>query len=174
MPKTLKRGKAPRKPSPKPRRKSTRTTPRKASPKAEKIPLLRASDFRSYLNEKAMLMAPGDVQTVLDQADEARRQARNDGENHPLLPRQVDLALRLLEDHDTGECPQVPYYSVALLAVAVLYLLDPVDVIPDWIPGIGTSDDALVFELALELGAAGVERYCTWKGIPTDGLFVKR
>jgi uncharacterized membrane protein YkvA (DUF1232 family) len=121
-----------------------------------------------------MLMAPGDVRTVLDEADQVRRRARKDGENHPLLPRQVELALRILEDHDAGRCPQVPYYSVALLTVAVLYFLDPVDVIPDWIPGIGTSDDALVFELALELGAAGVERYCVWKGVPTEGLFVKR
>jgi uncharacterized membrane protein YkvA (DUF1232 family) len=59
---------------------------------------------------------------------------------------------------------------VSLLTVALLYLLDPLDVIPDWIEGAGSADDALVFELAFDLGRAGIERYCTWKGISTDGM----
>jgi len=149
-----------------------KTSSRSKPPRKRAAPLLQASDFRSFLVDEAMLMAPGDASTALEQADEARTQARQDGAKHPLLPRQVDLALRLLEDHASGKCPQVPYYSVALLTAAVLYLLDPLDVIPDWIPG-GTSDDALIFELAFELGAAGVERYCNWKDIEVDGLFAK-
>ena len=56
----------------------------------------------------------------------------------------------------------------------LLYLLDPNDVIPDCLPDIGTSDDALVLELAFEMGAAGIERYCTWKDIAMKGLFARR
>jgi uncharacterized membrane protein YkvA (DUF1232 family) len=78
--------------------------------------------------------------------------------------------MRLVLDHAEGECPQIPYYTVSLLAVALLYLLDPLDVIPDWIEGAGSADDAVIFELAFELGRPGIERYCTWKGISTDGL----
>jgi uncharacterized membrane protein YkvA (DUF1232 family) len=77
--------------------------------------------------------------------------------------------LQLLSDHDAGACPQVPFQTIALLTAAVLYLLNPMDVIPDWLPG-GTSDDALIMELAFEMGAPGIERYCTWKEIPIDGL----
>jgi uncharacterized membrane protein YkvA (DUF1232 family) len=61
---------------------------------------------------------------------------------------------------------------VCLLAVAVLYFVDPLDVIPDWIPVVGATDDALVFELAFVLARPGVERYCTWKGISTDGILL--
>ena len=46
---------------------------------------------------------------------------------------------------DDGSHPTV---AGTYLAAAVFYYLAPVDVIPDVLPGIGTSDDALVVELA--------------------------
>jgi uncharacterized membrane protein YkvA (DUF1232 family) len=137
-------------------------------------PLFKASDFRAYLAEKSALIAPADVESLLTRRDELTSKAVADADRHPLLRRQVDVALQLLADHDAGACPQIPYDTIALLTVAALYLLDPNDVIPDWIAGIGTSDDALVFELAFEMGGPGVERYCTWKDIAVDGLFAKR
>lgn len=138
-----------------------------------KVGLPKPADFRAYLLEKASLIAPGDVSTIVAQRAQALERASQDHANHPRLAPQTGVALSLLADHDAGECPQVPYHTVSLLAVALLYLLTPIDVVPDWIPGVGTSDDALVLELGFELGAAGVERYCTWKGISTQGLFTK-
>jgi len=134
--------------------------------------LLASSDFTSYLREKADQLAPADVQTLLSQVDTVRSRAEQERERHPRLTRHVELSLRLLADHVDGQCPQIPYYTVSLLAVAVLYFIDPLDVIPDWIPGVGTSDDALIFELAFAIGRPGIERYCTWKGISTDGLLL--
>jgi uncharacterized membrane protein YkvA (DUF1232 family) len=132
-------------------------------------PILKPSDFRTYLTEQAAVMAPGDVETTLTQREEATEKAEKDAAMHPRLQRQVDIALQLLSDHDAGACPQVPYQTVSLLTAAVLYLLNPMDVIPDWLAG-GTSDDALIMELAFEMAAPGIERYCTWKEIPIDGL----
>jgi uncharacterized membrane protein YkvA (DUF1232 family) len=134
-------------------------------------PILQASDFRTYLQEKAAIIAPGDVETALSSVAEARRMAAEAARRHPLIERQVDVALRILEDHAAGRCRQVPYRTVALLTVAVFYLLNPNDVIPDFIPRVGTSDDALVFELAFEMAAAGVERYCIANDLPTQDLF---
>lgn len=148
----------------------------KKSPKRKELPedpLLRASDFRAYLLEKSAIIAPGDVETALSDAAAARRRAAAAAAGHPMIERQVDVALRILEDHANGRCRQVPYHTVALLAVAVFYFLNPNDVIPDFIPQIGTSDDALVFELAFELAAAGVERYCIANDVPVQGLFAR-
>ena len=132
--------------------------------------LLSPTDFTAYLREKADQLAPGDLEPVLKQADAAHRRGASVQPAHPRLQRQVELSLRLLGDHVAGECPQIPYHTVSLLAVSLLYFLDPVDVIPDWIPGAGSADDALLFELAFSLARPGIERYCTWKGINTDGL----
>jgi uncharacterized membrane protein YkvA (DUF1232 family) len=134
--------------------------------------LLESTDFTSYLREKAEQLAPADLQTLLAQSEAVRERAEKERDRHPRLLRQVQLALRLLHDHADGQCPQIPYYTICLLAVALLYFADPLDVIPDWIPGIGTADDALVLELAFELGRPGIERYCIWKGISTEGLLL--
>ena len=132
--------------------------------------LLSSTDFTAYLREKAEQLAPADLQPVLAQADIVRRRAEEVRSEHPRLQRHVELAMRLVEDHAEGQCPQIPYYTIALLTVSLLYFIDPLDVIPDWIPGVGSADDALLFELAFHVGRPGIERYCTWKGIPTDGL----
>jgi uncharacterized membrane protein YkvA (DUF1232 family) len=133
-------------------------------------PLLAPRDFTSYLRDKADQLAPADLQPVVAQTDVVRRRAEKVRDDHPRLNRQVELSLRLVEDHAAGQIPQIPYHTVCLLAVCLLYFIDPLDVIPDWIPGAGSADDALLFEFAFLLGRPGIERYCTWKGIATDGL----
>ncbi len=126
-------------------------------------PLLQKADFTAYLTERARQIAPRDVEVLLADAERARERALAD--SHPRLGPQMMLALDLLRDHAVGNCPQIPFYTVSLLTEAVYYYLDPNDVIPDWIPRIGKLDDLLVMEIAFELGAEGIQRYCDWKGI---------
>ncbi len=133
-----------------------------------KEPLLHKQDFTSYLETKAREMAPRDVEVLLSQAEKAQTSAYGLSDR---IGSQMSLALELLNDHQNGECPQIPFYTVSLLAEAVYYFLDPNDVIPDWIPDIGRLDDALVLELAFEYGVDGVRRYCAWKGIDDTGIY---
>lgn len=59
------------------------------------------------------------------------------------LPNFVVLLKRLLAD------PRVPRKSKLILGGTVLYLVSPVDVIPDFVPGLGQLDDVVVALLAL-------------------------
>jgi len=131
--------------------------------------LIPAKEVRAYVRAKAAIIAPADVEALVARRPEIRQRAAEAGE-HPRLQRQVDLAISILGDHVSGESPQIPYFTISLLAVALFYFLDRADAIPDWIPRLGTSDDALVIELAFEMGAAGIHRYCDWKGLSTDGI----
>jgi len=45
--------------------------------------------------------------------------------------------------------PRVPWYAKALVPAIVLYLVTPIDIIPDFIPVLGHLDDALVVVLGL-------------------------
>jgi len=134
-------------------------------------PLLNTADFTSYLNEKCMQLAPGDVKALLTQANAIRRRSKEIAADRPRMLRQIDFALMLVEEHSKGRCPQIPYYTIATLAVALLYFSDPVDVIPDWIPGVGITDDAIVFELAFVMARPGIDRYCAWKSLPMAELY---
>jgi uncharacterized membrane protein YkvA (DUF1232 family) len=128
--------------------------------------LLRPDDFREYLEDHATRIAPSDVDTLLEQADALRARVAKDGVAHAGFPERVDVALTLLADHAGGVSPQIPYSTVSLLAAALFYYLEPLDVIPDFIPVHGTRDDALVMALACELGSEGLARYLRWKGLP--------
>ena len=59
------------------------------------------------------------------------------------LPRMVKLIGRLIRD------PRVPTRAKAFALLSVGYVLSPVDLIPDFIPVIGETDDVLVVVLAL-------------------------
>ncbi|MGD9764329.1 MAG: YkvA family protein [Candidatus Binatia bacterium] len=142
----------------------------KTAPRKRREPLFDSRDFTAYLQEKCAQVAPGDVKTVLAQSSAIQTRAAALGAPRARLRGQVEFALGLVQEHADGGCPQIPYQTLSLLTVALLYFADPVDVIPDWIPGVGSSDDGLVFELAFALARPGIERYCAWKGISTDGL----
>jgi uncharacterized membrane protein YkvA (DUF1232 family) len=61
------------------------------------------------------------------------------------LLRQAQLAVRLLRE------PRVPAVLKAVPAMALVYLVSPIDVIPDFLPGLGQLDDVGVLLAALEL-----------------------
>jgi uncharacterized membrane protein YkvA (DUF1232 family) len=59
------------------------------------------------------------------------------------VPDCVVLVRRLLGD------PRVPVESKVLLGLLVVYLVSPIDLIPDFIPVAGQLDDAVLLALAL-------------------------
>ncbi len=59
------------------------------------------------------------------------------------LPRFVVLLQRLVGD------PRVPRRNKWIAGAVVLYLVSPVDLIPDFVPGLGQLDDVVVALLAL-------------------------
>jgi uncharacterized membrane protein YkvA (DUF1232 family) len=77
------------------------------------------------------------------------------------VPDCVVLVRRLLRD------PGVPRRSRAVLGVLLVYLLSPIDLVPDFVPVAGQLDDALLLALALRhlVRAAGTETMRTcWPG----------
>jgi uncharacterized membrane protein YkvA (DUF1232 family) len=61
-----------------------------------------------------------------------------------LLPRLMKLLWRLARD------PRVPARSKAILVMLGAYLVSPIDIIPDFIPGVGQLDDIAVVAFALD------------------------
>ncbi len=80
-----------------------------------------------------------------------------------LVPDVVRLIKRL------GTDPAVPRGTRIWLLILLVYLLSPIDLIPDFIPVIGFVDDAIVVAVALRFatkhaGTAAIER--NWPGTP--------
>lgn len=138
---------------------------KRRSASARQRPLLERGDIRLIVYELANRVAPADVTALLQaERDLRQRAARLQADNLHLLAEQLSLALDCLRDHVDGACPQIPYYTISLLAAAVSYFADQLDVIPDFLPHIGQLDDAVIMAMAYELGRDGLRRYCAWKG----------
>ncbi|MGH2735121.1 MAG: YkvA family protein [Actinomycetota bacterium] len=77
--------------------------------------------------------------------DLSREQRQERLKEYLLLgPRLIKLVLRLMRD------PRVPPRTKAMMLVVGGYLVFPIDVIPDFIPGVGHFDDLLVAAFALD------------------------
>jgi uncharacterized membrane protein YkvA (DUF1232 family) len=59
------------------------------------------------------------------------------------LPNLVKLGYRLMRD------PRVPVKQKAFLGAALAYMVSPVDIIPDFIPFLGRTDDLVILAFAL-------------------------
>lgn len=75
------------------------------------------------------------------------------------------LLLSLVKDYFTGAYREVPYWAIGAAALALVYVLSPVDAIPDVIPGLGYLDDATVLAFCLKLVETELEKYKEWRKI---------
>jgi uncharacterized membrane protein YkvA (DUF1232 family) len=73
------------------------------------------------------------------------------------------LLFSLVKDYFNGVYLEVPWWTVASIGVALLYVLNPVDVIPDFIPGFGYIDDAAVIAVCLKMVEKDLKKYTEWK-----------
>lgn len=85
--------------------------------------------------------APG---SETDGGDDRDRQLTALREYALFAPRLVKLIWRLLRDR------RVPARAKATLVILGAYLASPVDVIPDFIPGVGQVDDLILAAFALD------------------------
>ncbi len=74
------------------------------------------------------------------------------------------LALcRLIAAWSRGEYRHLPWKSLVLALAGILYFLNPVDIFPDVIPGIGLLDDAGVLALVFNSIRNDLRRYLKWE-----------
>lgn len=85
-----------------------------------------------------------------------------------VLPACVTTARRLWRD------PRVPRRAKLAVAVAGLWVLSPIDLVPEFLPVIGPLDDAVVVALALRYAARRVPREVLLEAWPADPRLLRR
>ncbi|MFN2360971.1 MAG: YkvA family protein [Marinobacter sp.] len=75
----------------------------------------------------------------------------------------IRLMFSMLRDYWQGNYREVPWKSIAAIAGALIYVLNPLDLIPDLLLGIGFLDDAGVVAACLALVETDLLRYAAWK-----------
>lgn len=85
-----------------------------------------------------------------------------------LLPACVTTARRLRRH------PGVPRRAKVVLVIAGLWVLSPIDLIPEFLPVIGPLDDIVVAALALRYAARSVPRPVFYEAWPAERRLVRR
>ncbi len=130
--------------------------------------VLKPGDVRALLLDLANQLAPADVTTLMGHEQELRaRAARLTTKDFSLFRKQLNLGFEVLRDHVNGACPQIPYYTIMMIAAGIYYFATELDLIPDSLPRVGPLDDAAVMSTACRLADAGLRRYVTWRGLPS-------
>jgi len=75
----------------------------------------------------------------------------------------LPLLVRLLRAWKRGNYPGLSLRTLASLAVGILYVLSPVDFVPDFIPGVGLLDDVAVLGLVLHTLAQDLAAFRAWE-----------
>ncbi|HYE97927.1 MAG TPA: DUF1232 domain-containing protein [Planctomycetota bacterium] len=87
------------------------------------------------------------------------------------LVRQARLLGGMVLDYRRGTYRRLPLATLAMAAAALLYFFNPLDLVPDVLPGIGFIDDALVLSLAVKALRKDLRAYVDWKGLDPSDVF---
>ena len=74
----------------------------------------------------------------------------------------LKLFVSLIKDYRSGAYKKFPFLSIAGILFALIYIISPIDLIPDYIIGIGQIDDAAVVGFCLYLLRKDVRKYKEW------------
>lgn len=83
----------------------------------------------------------------------------------------LDMCIDLIQDLRTGRYTDVSWPAALIISGAILYVASPADVVPDFLPGLGSLDDTIVLAVATNLAAPELRKYCERRGYNLDTYF---
>ncbi len=119
-------------------------------------------DIQSEFDKRSKRVTQEDVDKIFQKRKEIEDKFSGNG---PLGKFWSDLKLlfELVNDYRKGEYREIPWTSIAAIIGALLYVLSPIDLIPDFVPVIGLLDDAAVVALCLRAIDGDLQAYKKWK-----------
>lgn len=114
------------------------------------------------VTEGAQRVADKDVETVVSKSEEIKRRFGAGGPLHRFVE-DGQLLIGMVRDYWSRSYRQVPFGTVAAAVFTLIYVLNPLDLIPDFLPIIGQVDDAAVVAGCLVLIEQDLRAYRKWK-----------
>lgn len=115
-----------------------------------------------FVREGAEKVTEKDIEKVVNREDEIKRQFTARGP----LKRFIEdsrMLMAMIKDYRAGSYRGALRWTIAAAAFALIYVLNPFDIIPDMIPFVGAVDDASVIAACLILIERDLFKYREWK-----------
>ena len=114
---------------------------------------------KEYDTARKKLEDPDQVEKILQQAEKKLEMVPGVGDWLADFP----AVISLIRSYIRKEYKDIPIGSIIAALAAVLYVVSPIDLIPDYIPGIGLLDDAAVFVACWKMIHDDVDKYQEWR-----------
>ncbi|MGD9489767.1 MAG: YkvA family protein [Calditrichaceae bacterium] len=118
-----------------------------------------------YIKENAEQINDEDINNVVSNSENILKKVL-ESEHLKRFVKDIEILLNLVRDYWNGSYRKIPKKAIGAIIFTLLYILMPVDLIPDFIPFLGYLDDAAVLGLCLKLIEMDLHVYKDWKSAP--------
>ena len=112
-----------------------------------------------YGKSEALLNNKDELDDFLYRLEQKIKEMPLVGEEFSVIP----IMISLIKHYVEGKYTTVPYGTILAIMSALIYVLSPVDIIPDFIPFVGHLDDVAVIGLCLSMVKTDIEAYDEWR-----------
>jgi uncharacterized membrane protein YkvA (DUF1232 family) len=121
-----------------------------------------------FVKEGAQKMTEKDIETVVAKSGDIEEKFKARGPLRRFIE-DYRVLKELIRDYRGGRYRQALYGTIAAAAFALLYVFNPLDLLPDVLPFIGVLDDASVITACLLLIERDLGKYRNWKVRQIEG-----
>lgn len=110
------------------------------------------------LKQDADKVQKADLTRLLSRWPKLKQMVASNARLQPFID-DIETAYHLLRDYSTRRYREIPWKSIAAIVAALLYVLNPLDMLPDVIPFVGLIDDAGVLAICWRLVRNDIDAY---------------
>ncbi|WP_310992678.1 YkvA family protein [Aequorivita marina] len=124
---------------------------------------------KEFMEEEVVKIEDDDVELVLEN-EEAINKKFSGAKTLSKYAELGKIMMAMLKDMKNRVYPEIPWFTIATVVLALLYVLNPMDLVPDFIPGVGYIDDLSVLAIGTGWIESDLHKYLDWKLKKGEGL----
>lgn len=102
------------------------------------------------------------IKNILDLAKEKIADINKSVDSKTTFARDLQSVVKMLRAHISGEYRAFSVRSIVMLVFALIYFITPIDLIPDFIPALGFSDDISILIFVFRSIKDDIDDYKEW------------
>ena len=114
-----------------------------------------------YVSENAANITEEDLGKAFNEASSIKSKLEANSRFDKFLS-DAKIMLSLVKDYWKKDYTAIPWYAVSAIVFSLLYVLNPMDLAPDYIPFLGYMDDVTVLSFAVALVKKDLTAYEKW------------